>query len=164
MFVQKIAKKFIEKSLMNNKLITKIINKVVIISNNVMKNNFNLKWSWHATNSRQTFKLIKGHKEKWWWVCHNLLFISSYRYGVVGCGQRVARAEPLRKDFAQMNGIKAFHHEHDAVLESIEGNCCESYIVILGEFFTHWRNVNLKRGHTILIEWINEWTKKLFLW
>lgn len=40
MFVHKTAKKFIEKSLMNNKLITKIINKVVIISNNVMKNNF----------------------------------------------------------------------------------------------------------------------------
>ncbi|XP_035829271.1 uncharacterized protein LOC101849581 isoform X3 [Aplysia californica] len=57
---------------------------------------------------------------------------TNVKYGVIGCGQRVARADPLRRDFAQMNGIKAFHQEHDAVLESVEGNCCESYLVILG--------------------------------
>ena len=54
------------------------------------------------------------------------------RYGVVGCGQRVARADPVRTDFAYMNGVKAFQQEHDAVLESLEGNCCESYLVVLG--------------------------------
>ncbi|CAL1532447.1 unnamed protein product [Lymnaea stagnalis] len=57
---------------------------------------------------------------------------TNIRYGVVGCGHKVSRTDPLRRDFAQMNGIKAFHQEHDAVMESIEGNCCESYIVILG--------------------------------
>ncbi|BFZ15111.1 hypothetical protein BsWGS_18149 [Bradybaena similaris] len=71
---------------------------------------------------RPTGYAAKNFKEGW----------TNIRYGVVGCGQRVARAEPLRMDFAQMNGIKAFHQEHDAVLESIESNCCESYIVILG--------------------------------
>ncbi|GFS17523.1 C3 and PZP-like alpha-2-macroglobulin domain-containing protein 8 [Elysia marginata] len=54
------------------------------------------------------------------------------RHGVIACGQRVARADPVRTDFAHMNGVKAFQQEHDAVLESLEGNCCESYLVILG--------------------------------
>lgn len=54
------------------------------------------------------------------------------RYGVIACGQKVARSDPVRTDFAHMNSVKAFQQEHDAVLESLEGNCCESYLVILG--------------------------------
>ncbi|RUS78721.1 hypothetical protein EGW08_013508 [Elysia chlorotica] len=54
------------------------------------------------------------------------------RYGVIACGQRVSRADPVRSDFALMNGVKAYQQEHDAVLESLEGNCCESYLVVLG--------------------------------
>ncbi|XP_059150764.1 uncharacterized protein LOC131937389 [Physella acuta] len=54
------------------------------------------------------------------------------RYGLIGCGNKVARTDPMRREFAQLNGIKAYHQEHDAVLESVEGNCCESYLVILG--------------------------------
>lgn len=70
-----------------------------------------------------------------------LIFI---RYGVVGCGQRVARAEPLRTDFAKLNGIKAFQQEHDAVLESLEGSRCESYLIVLGEYsqFSPYHMIN----------------------
>uniref|UniRef100_A0A2C9LHC9 Uncharacterized protein n=1 Tax=Biomphalaria glabrata TaxID=6526 RepID=A0A2C9LHC9_BIOGL len=57
---------------------------------------------------------------------------TNIRYGVVGCGQSVAKTEPQRREFAQLNGIKAFHQEHDFVLESVEGNRCDSYLVILG--------------------------------
>uniref|UniRef100_A0A0B7AVT3 Uncharacterized protein n=1 Tax=Arion vulgaris TaxID=1028688 RepID=A0A0B7AVT3_9EUPU len=57
---------------------------------------------------------------------------TNVRYGAIGCGQKVSRSDPLRGDFAQMNGIKAFQQEHDAVLEAIEGSCCDSYLVILG--------------------------------
>jgi hypothetical protein len=57
---------------------------------------------------------------------------TNIRYGAIGCGYRIARSDPLRIDFAKMNGIKAYQQEHDAVLESIESNSCESYLVILG--------------------------------
>ncbi|KAH9513942.1 hypothetical protein Btru_031804 [Bulinus truncatus] len=57
---------------------------------------------------------------------------TNIRYGVIGCGQSVATTEPQRREFAQLNGIKAFHQEHDFVLESVEGNRCDSYLVILG--------------------------------
>ena len=52
---------------------------------------------------------------------------------MIGCGQKVSRADPMRADFAQMNGVKAFHQELDIVLEALEGGNCGSFLVILGE-------------------------------
>ncbi|XP_046369362.1 uncharacterized protein LOC124144153 isoform X3 [Haliotis rufescens] len=54
------------------------------------------------------------------------------RYGVIGSGRIVARAEDLRQDFSQMNNVKAFDAEYDSVLESLEGNRCDSFLIIRG--------------------------------
>ncbi|XP_076468513.1 uncharacterized protein LOC143299208 isoform X2 [Babylonia areolata] len=54
------------------------------------------------------------------------------RYGLIGSGKIVARAEDLRRDFAQMNCVKAFDTDYFPVLESMEGSGNTSFLVIRG--------------------------------
>eukprot|EP00106_Octopus_bimaculoides_P008389 XP_014775831.1 PREDICTED: uncharacterized protein LOC106873116 [Octopus bimaculoides] len=54
------------------------------------------------------------------------------RYGVIGSGKMVTQNDKMRKDFAQLNGIKAFDSEFDAVLDSLEGSRNCSFLVIRG--------------------------------
>ena len=54
------------------------------------------------------------------------------RYGVIGSGRLVSRSDNVRKEFADINGIKAFDPNLEAVLESLEGNRNESFLVIRG--------------------------------
>lgn len=54
------------------------------------------------------------------------------RYGLIGSGKIVARADDLRRDFSQLNGVKAFDSEYFPVLESLEGNGNSSFLVIRG--------------------------------
>lgn len=54
------------------------------------------------------------------------------RFGLVGSGKIVARADDLRRDFAQLNNVKAFDLEYFPVVESLEGNGNDSFMVIRG--------------------------------
>lgn len=54
------------------------------------------------------------------------------RYGVIGSGKTVNQNEKMRKEFSQLNGIKAFDSEFDAVLNSLEGSRNCSFLVIRG--------------------------------
>ena len=54
------------------------------------------------------------------------------RYGVIGSGKLVSRSHNVRHDFAGINNIKAFDMNLEAVLESLEGNRNESFLVIRG--------------------------------
>nr|KAG5690213.1 hypothetical protein BaRGS_019009 [Batillaria attramentaria] len=53
-------------------------------------------------------------------------------YGLVGSGKIVARAEDLRRDFAQLNVVKAFDSDYFPVFESLEGSDKDSFMVIRG--------------------------------
>ena len=57
---------------------------------------------------------------------------STIRYGVIGSGRYVARNDKLRMDFAKVTGARAFDGEFDAVLESMEGNRNDSFVIIRG--------------------------------
>lgn len=54
------------------------------------------------------------------------------RYGVIGSGGLVTRNQEMRMEFAQLNGIKAFDLEFEAVLDSLEGNRNCSFLIIRG--------------------------------
>ncbi|XP_064608502.1 uncharacterized protein LOC135472764 isoform X2 [Liolophura sinensis] len=54
------------------------------------------------------------------------------RYGTVGAGRLVSRNDHMRREFAEMNGIKAYDAEYDAVLQSLEGNRNDSFLLIRG--------------------------------
>lgn len=53
-------------------------------------------------------------------------------YGVIGCGKLVSRTDDLRWNFAEMHSVKAYEVNFEAVLESLEGNRNESFLVIRG--------------------------------
>lgn len=52
--------------------------------------------------------------------------------GLIGAGRMVVKSDEMRREFAQMNNIQAFDVEFDYVLESLEGNRNESYLIIRG--------------------------------
>lgn len=54
------------------------------------------------------------------------------RYGLIGSGGLVTRNQEMRNEFAQLNGIKAFDLEFEAVLDSLEGNRNCSFLIIRG--------------------------------
>ena len=54
------------------------------------------------------------------------------RYGLIGSGKLISRSDLARKEFASMNNIKAFEVNLEAVLESLDGNRNESFLVIRG--------------------------------
>ncbi|KAK7097152.1 hypothetical protein V1264_004171 [Littorina saxatilis] len=53
-------------------------------------------------------------------------------YGTVGSGRIVARADHLRRNFAQLNGVKAYDRDYFALLEGLEGGGNDSFLVIRG--------------------------------
>lgn len=53
-------------------------------------------------------------------------------FGPVASGRAVLRDESLRQAFALRCGAKAFDSEFDSVLESVIGNCRESFAVVRG--------------------------------
>ena len=53
-------------------------------------------------------------------------------YGVVGCGQMLNREEIVRRDFALTNDIQAIDAGYHAVMDSIEGNRKDAFLVIRG--------------------------------
>ncbi|WAQ95473.1 hypothetical protein MAR_028163 [Mya arenaria] len=54
------------------------------------------------------------------------------RHGVIGSGKLISRAHELRADFAKRFGVRAFDLDFEAVLESLEGNRNESFLVVRG--------------------------------
>lgn len=50
----------------------------------------------------------------------------------VASGRRIARDDQLRQKFASRFGILAFDAEMDAVVDSILGNCRDSFAVVRG--------------------------------
>lgn len=54
------------------------------------------------------------------------------RYGPIGSGRLVTRAQDVRKHFSDRSAICAFDLDFEAVLESLEGNRNESFLVIRG--------------------------------
>ncbi len=56
----------------------------------------------------------------------------SIHYGAVGCGQLLVRDDIMRRDFALTNDILAFDAGYHAVMESIEGNRKDAFIVVRG--------------------------------
>lgn len=57
---------------------------------------------------------------------------SRLRYGPIGAGRFVARSDTLRMDFSRMYGLMAFDGDFNAVLESVEGNRKDSFLIIKG--------------------------------
>lgn len=54
------------------------------------------------------------------------------RYGIITSGRPITRSQDLRSEFAEASGTIAFNLDYSPVLESIEGNRTESFIVIRG--------------------------------
>lgn len=50
----------------------------------------------------------------------------------IASGRQVVRSDQLRQQFSSRFGVLAFDCEYDAVIESILGNCKESFICIRG--------------------------------
>lgn len=57
---------------------------------------------------------------------------SNCRLGVIASGKLVSRSPRLRQSFAEINGIRAYDSDVTAVLESLEGNRNNSFIIIRG--------------------------------
>lgn len=53
-------------------------------------------------------------------------------YGLVGSGRIMARAEDLRRDFAQLNVVKALDTDYFPVMETLEASGQDSFLVIRG--------------------------------
>ena len=53
-------------------------------------------------------------------------------YGVIGSGKLVAKTDKFRFPYAQTHGVRAFDTNIEAVLDSLEGNRNESFIIIRG--------------------------------
>lgn len=53
-------------------------------------------------------------------------------FGSVGSGRLISRTQAARADFAIHNNIRAYDLDFEAVLESLEGNRNESFLVIRG--------------------------------
>ena len=71
---------------------------------------------------KPTGRSVRGYKET----------SPTVRYGVIGSGKLVSRSHNVRQDFANINNVKAFDMNLEAVLESLEGNRNESFLVIRG--------------------------------
>lgn len=54
--------------------------------------------------------------------------------GPIGCGRDLVRSDSLRSSFAKDSGLLATDVEMNSVLDSIIGNCRESFIIIRGRF------------------------------
>lgn len=50
----------------------------------------------------------------------------------IGSGRHISRDDQLRQKFAAQFGVMTFDTEMDAVVESVLGNCRDSFIVIRG--------------------------------
>lgn len=50
----------------------------------------------------------------------------------IASGRQIARDDQLRQKFASKFGVLAFDAEMDAVVESVLGNCRESFAVVRG--------------------------------
>lgn len=57
---------------------------------------------------------------------------TNVRFGAIAGGKHVAKDSKLRKVFARLYDVRAYDSEADAVLESLEGNRNESFLVIRG--------------------------------
>jgi nucleoside phosphorylase len=55
---------------------------------------------------------------------------TNVRFGPIASGKHVAKDGKLRKIFARTYGVRAYDAEADAVLESLEGNRNESFLII----------------------------------
>ncbi|XP_064637244.1 uncharacterized protein LOC135493677 [Lineus longissimus] len=53
-------------------------------------------------------------------------------FGAFGAGRFVSRNDRIREDFSNLCGVIAYDYEFYAVMESLEGNRCDSFIVIRG--------------------------------
>ncbi|CAG2212348.1 unnamed protein product [Mytilus edulis] len=57
---------------------------------------------------------------------------TNVRFGAISNGMNIAKDGKLRKTFARLYGIKAYDLDTDAILESLEGNRNESFLIIRG--------------------------------
>lgn len=53
-------------------------------------------------------------------------------YGLIGAGQMFSKEENLRRDFSLLNEIKALDCGFQAAMNSIDGNCKDSFVIIRG--------------------------------
>lgn len=58
--------------------------------------------------------------------------------GPVAAGRHVVKEDRLRQQFATQVGALAFDCEFDSVIESILGNCKDSFVCIRGKYTKHW--------------------------
>ncbi|CAC5424880.1 unnamed protein product [Mytilus coruscus] len=57
---------------------------------------------------------------------------TNVRFGAISNGMNIAKDGKLRKTFARLYGIKAYDLDTDAILESLDGNRNESFLIIRG--------------------------------
>ncbi|CAC5409417.1 unnamed protein product [Mytilus coruscus] len=57
---------------------------------------------------------------------------TNVRFGAISGGMDIAKDGKLRKSFAGLYGIKAYDLDTDAILESLDGNRNESFLIIRG--------------------------------
>jgi hypothetical protein len=55
---------------------------------------------------------------------------TNVRFGPITSGKHVAKDGKLRKIFGRSYGVRAYDAEADAVLESLEGNRSEQFLII----------------------------------
>lgn len=56
--------------------------------------------------------------------------------GPIGSGKDIIRSESDRIEFARTHGLLATDVEMSSVLDSIIGNCRDSFILVKGKFFS----------------------------
>jgi hypothetical protein len=54
--------------------------------------------------------------------------------GPIGCGRDLLRSDNLRTDYAKKFGLIATDVELKSVLDSVVGNCRDSFILVKGEY------------------------------
>ncbi|CAC5425807.1 unnamed protein product [Mytilus coruscus] len=57
---------------------------------------------------------------------------TNVRFGAISNGMNIAKDGKLRKTFARLYGIKAYDLDTEAILESLDGNRNESFLIIRG--------------------------------
>ncbi|CAC5409420.1 unnamed protein product [Mytilus coruscus] len=73
---------------------------------------------------------------------------TNVRFGTISNGMNIATDGKLRKTFARLYGIKAYDLDTDAILESLDGNRNESFLIIRGLPITQMEAV--KSGNHIV--------------
>ncbi|XP_041357320.1 uncharacterized protein LOC121374324 isoform X2 [Gigantopelta aegis] len=53
-------------------------------------------------------------------------------YGAIASGRIVSKNQELKFDFSHMNGVRCFDHDYEAVIDSLEGNRNDSFLIIRG--------------------------------